>query len=227
VAQLEENHGASVFRITAATIGAALNRELEPAQIRGLLEAGAKAPLPDTVVRLLEDQCARYGQITLSHTQTLVSVTDPAILDTLLHDRKLSGLSIRRVAPDLACIDTVDPRSAREALRVAGYLPVLGTPSNGTGGSTGASQSPRVSPQVMRFMKQRIEDGLLISVTWEQEGRTQSAVVEVNDIVAGRLETTRQPSGKDLTFDMRAILKAQVLADQTADDDSDDEYDFS
>jgi len=222
VAQLEENHGASIFRVTPAAVAAALNRDMEPARVRQILEEGSKTPLPETVIRLLNDQSARYGQITLGPAQAYLRTADPAILDELLHDRKLDGIAIHRLGPDVACIESFGPLAAREALRRAGYLPVIEAPAAPPGPSAASSAlasapARRADARVIRFMRQRVEDGFLTWVKWQEGNRESSAIVEADDIEGASVRVTRQSDGKSFLIGFSSILAARVVEGQADD----------
>jgi hypothetical protein len=228
VAQLEENSGASIFRVTPATVAGALNRDMEPLRVRRILEEGSKTPLPETVVRLLEDQSARYGQITVGAALTYLRTADAAILDELLHDRKLTGLSIRRLAPDIAFIQQLDPVAVREALRKAGYLPIIEASTSRNTADRSADvpiRSGAALAQASRFMKQRLEDGELTWVKWWDGGRKQSAIVGIEDVHRGAVRMTRQSDGESILIQLANIIEARIADDLADVDDSEEDDD--
>jgi len=98
---------------------------MTPAEIRTLLQHGSRVPLPPTVERLIDDQGQRFGRIKIGTAHTYVKTDDPALLEELRRDKKLSKLDWRDVAPGIAFVVSSDPISVLDTLRKAGYLPVI------------------------------------------------------------------------------------------------------
>ena len=125
VAELETNQGASTFRITPASIARALNQGLTLKRIVDRLEQRSGRALPPTVARVVQDEGQRYGRIKVGWALAYVVTDDDALLMELLRNPKLRRLGLRAIAPGVAAVPNDDPEDALQALRRAGYLPIL------------------------------------------------------------------------------------------------------
>jgi hypothetical protein len=124
VADVESCQGASVFRVSRASIDRALNRGLSPQEVHALLEQSSAKPLPETVLRLIHDRQERYGRIKVGAAAAYVRVEDPALLDEIIGHGKLRRLRWQVIAPGVACSPDIDETELLKVLRGAGHLPV-------------------------------------------------------------------------------------------------------
>lgn len=216
VAELESNQGASIFRVTPASMAAALNRGLSPEQIKRLLKRRSKAPIPATVERLIADQGEHYGRIRLGAAQTYVQTDDPALLDELLESRKLAELRWQRLAPTIAVIDNSGAPAALQALRRAGYLPVL-EPSDGRSPSPNGSGT---SPSNKEYYRELIatvqaiaETALAIEIQWRAGSRLRKARVLPTEVIGRKLLACREDNFDDVEIPLDAVIDYRVLVD--------------
>lgn len=181
VARLEQNQGAAVFRISAESVAGALNRGVAPAEVRALLERRSRTPLPATVERLIDDQAARYGRIRVGDVAAYVRTDEPALLAELLGNRKLRDLGLRELAPGVAGVVGRDAAGVVDALRKAGYLPLLdgppAQPGAGLAGTPGASPVPlrpvgQTRPPQADLLRRAMRDDRSVLVTVSEAGRT-------------------------------------------------------
>ncbi|MEA2639679.1 MAG: hypothetical protein QOF51_1073 [Chloroflexota bacterium] len=212
-AELEENQGASIFRLSGTSIAAALNRGIPADDLKQLLAKRSRTPIPATVERLIDDQGQRYGRIRLGPAQTYVRTDDPALLDELEHSRKLGALQLVRLAPDVAIIDGVAPSLALETLRKAGYLPVLDRGAKPVGGNGPVPGSPAFVRRLSNFFMQLMSQGEHASVMWSTGQQSRHAIVEPLDVWEGQLYARDANTGKNLTISLEMIADA-VVADE-------------
>lgn len=225
VAQLESSQGASVFRVTAASISAALNRNLTPTEIRTLLEKRSRVPLPPTVERLIEDQAQRYGRIKVGTAYTYVKTDEPALLDELRRDSKLKKLDWRDVAPGVAFIVSADPTSVLQTLRGAGYLPVMEqstsqqAPVQVQRGPERSIVAPGDVRNIVRVVNQAIEDVVSLSAIWSDGEREIMAELEPIDL------HQRELHAYNLDDDQEVIIPFDAIVELTIGDQLDDPLD--
>lgn len=124
VTDLEGNHGASLFRISTASVTRALNNTWSPDQVLKFLGTISQGPLPDTVTRLIQDQRSRYGAVKVGASDAYLRVDDEALLDQIVNHVKLKALPWRVVAPGVAVVSGCDQGTLLQKLRSAGYVPV-------------------------------------------------------------------------------------------------------
>ena len=228
VAQLESNQGASVFRLTADSIAAALNRNLTPAEIRTLLEKRSRVPLPPTVERLIDDQGKRYGRIKVGAAQTYVKVDDPALLAELRRDKRLQKLDWRDVAPGVAFVGGRDPSAVLDTLRKAGYLPVMDqarptkvVPSAGASAPARRRKPPnRESSEangILRLARTALREERLLYVTWSDGADLRDGELEIIDLHGREIHANNLDDGEEVLVSVDAIVEAE-LGDPIDDD---------
>ncbi|MFN8635516.1 MAG: helicase-associated domain-containing protein [Chloroflexota bacterium] len=193
VASLESNQGASLFRVTAASVAGALNRGLTPTRIREILASGSRVPLPPTVERLVEDQGNRYGRIKVGAAATYVQTDDPALLEQLKRDRKLGKLVWKDVAPGIAFVTGTRPDAVLDILRQADYLPVKDEPktpdrapaSPATGKASPKGRERKVTASerkaLVRVVNQAVQTETALIATWTDGAGTRTSELEVVD----------------------------------------------
>lgn len=219
VAALESNQGASVFRITADSIAAALNRSMSPAEIRTLLEKRSRVPLPPTVQRLVDDQGQRYGRIKVGTAQTYVQVDDPALLAEIRRDKRLQKLDWRDVAPGVAFVVSSDPATVLDTLRKAGYLPVMDQARPKTAvaspvprGSQGQSSTSGASrgDGMLRLARAALREERLLYVTWMDGADVREGELEVIDLHGREIHANNLDDGEEVLVPLDSILEAEL-----------------
>jgi hypothetical protein len=71
-------------------------------------------------------------------------------------------------------------------------------------------------------MRQRVEDGLLTWVKWQEGNREVTAIVEAETIEGSNVIAFRQTDRKSILIGLGNILEARVIEDQLADADDED-----
>jgi Helicase conserved C-terminal domain len=123
LADAESRGGATVYRVTPVSVRRALDAGYSPADIHGLLRRRSRTPLPQTLEYLIDDVARRHGGLRVSTASSYLRSDDEALVSEVLADRRLSGLTLRRLAPTvLACPHPT--HRLLDLLRDAGYAPV-------------------------------------------------------------------------------------------------------
>jgi hypothetical protein len=225
VAQLESNQGASVFRITAESIAAALNRSMTPDEIRTVLQERSRVPLPPTVERLVDDQGKRYGRIKVGTAQTYVKVDDPTLLAELRRDKRLQKLDWVDVAPGVAFIVTSTPVAVLDTLRKAGYLPVMDqarpkkaavSPAPRTTSRTPKTEASQANG-VLRLARTALREERLLYVTWSDGTDLRDGELEIIDLHGREIHANNLDDGEEVMVSIDAVVEAE-LGDPIDDD---------
>jgi hypothetical protein len=172
-----------------------------------LLLNRSKTDLPATVERLLADQGKRYGQIRIGHGATFVKTDDPALLDELMHERKLAHLTWRLLAPGLAAIENAAPNTVLEAVRKVGHLPVLEsmTKAAGPAGVGLAAPASTVDPGMLHDLRRAIRNEEVLHLKWNEGGRSRSGSMVPSEIVGSQLRAYNPSSGQEVRIDLSWI----------------------
>ncbi|MEJ5943675.1 helicase-associated domain-containing protein [Pseudokineococcus basanitobsidens] len=153
-ADREGRGGAVVWRLSPGSVRRALDAGWTGEQLRAELADVAGGALPQPLEYLLADVARRHGSLRVRDAVAVVRGDDEALLAQAAADRSLRALGLAHVAPTVLT-STADAATTVQALRAAGYLPVV----EDTRGEVqvparpepaAAARSPRRSPAVGR-----------------------------------------------------------------------------
>ena len=130
VADVESRGGATVHRFSATSVRRALDAGWTSAQVLATLHESSLTPLPQPLEYLVGDVARRHGQTRVGSASTFVRSDDEAVLDTMLAERALHLLQLRRIAPTVV-VSPVDAATVLELLRDNGFAPVAETMDGG------------------------------------------------------------------------------------------------
>jgi hypothetical protein len=99
LAESESRGGAGVYRITPATVRRALDAGYVAADIHALLRRRSRTPLPQALEYLIDDVARKHGGLRVSTAGAYLRGDDEALIGEVFVDRRLTGLSLRRLAP--------------------------------------------------------------------------------------------------------------------------------
>jgi hypothetical protein len=123
VADAESRGGATVFRVTPASVRRALDAGYAAIDVQSLFRRRSRTPLPQTLEYLIEDVARRHGGLRVGTVGAYLRSEDDALITEVFSDRRLGGLSLRRLAPTVLATPVGTGRLL-DALRAAGYAPV-------------------------------------------------------------------------------------------------------
>jgi hypothetical protein len=152
VADTESRGGATVYRVTPASVRRALDAGYAAADVHGLFQRRSRTPLPQTLEYLVDDVARRHGGLRVGTAGAYLRSDDEALLNEVFVDRRLTALSLRRLAPTVLTTPLTTGRLL-DLLRSAGYAPV---PEDATGAAVlsrpSAPRGPaRPVPRVASF----------------------------------------------------------------------------
>jgi hypothetical protein len=130
VADIESTGHAFVYRLSAASVGRAIEAGLDAQALRDRLAEISRSPLPSTVTALIDDAGRRHGAVRVGVAQSYIRCLDPVLAATIAGDRSLARLGLSRVDEHLL-VASVPASTLLPALRAAGY-PVAGEAPDGS-----------------------------------------------------------------------------------------------
>ena len=123
-ADREGRGGAVVWRLSPGSVRRALDAGWTDEQLTAELTDVAGGALPQPLRYLLADVARRHGSLRVRDVVSLVRGDDEALLAQAAVDRSLRALGLVLVAPTVLS-STADAATTVQALRAAGYLPVV------------------------------------------------------------------------------------------------------
>ncbi|NUT36098.1 MAG: hypothetical protein HOV79_23830 [Hamadaea sp.] len=142
VADHESGGGAVVYRVTRDSVRRALDAGFAGADLHALFARRSKTPVPQGLTYLIDDIARTHGGLRTGAAGAYLRSDDEALVATVLADRRLSGLALRRLAPTVL-ITLSPPGRLLTALREAGYTPA---PEDPTGAVVLARPKVRRAP---------------------------------------------------------------------------------
>ncbi|XTZ16992.1 helicase-associated domain-containing protein [Micromonospora echinospora] len=142
VAEHESAGGASVHRVTTASVRRALDAGWSAEDLHELFRRRSRTPVPQGLTYLVDDVARRHGGLRVGSAGAYLRSDDEALLVEVLADRRLEGLSMRRLAPTVL-VTPYQIGRLLGALRDAGYAPV---PEDAAGAAVLARPKARRAP---------------------------------------------------------------------------------
>jgi len=137
VADVESRGGATVYRFSPQSVRRGLDAGWSSAQVLTALQDASRTPVPQPLEYLVGDVARRHGQTRVGTVSAYIRSDDTTVLDTMLADRGLAALQLRRVAPTVV-VSQAHTLVVLEMLRENGFAPVAETTDGGV-------QIPRVA----------------------------------------------------------------------------------
>ncbi|BCB81126.1 helicase-associated domain-containing protein [Phytohabitans flavus] len=123
IAEQESAGGASVHRVTEASVRRALDAGYTADDLHALLRRRSRTPVPQGLTYLVDDVARKHGGLRAGGAGAYVRSDDEALLVQLLADKRLGALTLRRLAPTVL-VTPYQIGRLLTALREAGYPPV-------------------------------------------------------------------------------------------------------
>ncbi|WP_436524526.1 helicase-associated domain-containing protein [Actinoplanes sp. HUAS TT8] len=123
IAEPESVGGASVFRVTPASVRRALDVGYTATELHALFRRRSRTPVPQTLEYLIDDTARKHGGLRSGSAGSYLRSDDEALIAEVLSEKRLITLDLRRIAPTVL----VSPRPVARllgALREAGFAPV-------------------------------------------------------------------------------------------------------
>jgi hypothetical protein len=123
IAEQESAGGASVHRVTEASVRRALDAGYTADDLHALFRRRSRTPIPQGLTYLVDDVARKHGGLRAGGAGAYVRSDDEALLVQLLADKRLGTLALRRLAPTVL-VTPYQIGRLLAALREAGYPPV-------------------------------------------------------------------------------------------------------
>ncbi|MGY1615640.1 helicase-associated domain-containing protein [Geodermatophilus sp. SYSU D00691] len=127
VADVESSGGATVFRVSEASVRRALDAGWSATDLHGFFARASRTPVPQALDYLVDDVARQHGKLRVGAIECYVRSDDTGLLSQVLNDRRTANAELRRLAPGVL----ISPLPAEEVLAVlrdAGYAPAGESP---------------------------------------------------------------------------------------------------
>lgn len=175
IADIESRGGATAYRFSEASIRRGLDHGRTGEEIKDFLRKCSKTPLPQPLNYLITDVAKRHGRLRVGDTSAYLRCEDPTLITQILSDKKLEGLPLRRIAPEVLVCD-LEANEIISTLRLAGYLPAAESSSGIllTGQRLNRAKSKPRPPRVLGDIESPSEETLLAALRLLRAGERSS-----------------------------------------------------
>ncbi len=122
VADVESTGGATVYRITEATVRRALDAGRASSDLHELFRSRSRTPVPQSLTYLVDDVARRHGRLRVGASHSYLRCDDEALLTELLATKKAEVLGLRRLAPTVVT-SSASVNQVLDVLRSLGHSP--------------------------------------------------------------------------------------------------------
>ncbi|MDQ4037678.1 MAG: helicase C-terminal domain-containing protein, partial [Actinomycetota bacterium] len=122
VADIESSGGATVYRISNASLRRALDAGWSAQDLHALFARHSRTSVPQTLTYLIDDIARRHGGLRVGAAATYLRSDDETLIAQVTADRQLTELGLRVLAPGVL-ISSSHPEEVLDGLRSAGYAP--------------------------------------------------------------------------------------------------------
>ena len=164
-ADLESTGGASVYRVSPASLRRALDGGRTGSDLLQFFTSRSRTPVPQALQYLINDVATQHGRLRVGTATTYLRCDDEALLDRVLADMSLESAGLQRIAPTVV-IGTSPISALLERLRRAGFSPAAESSDGAivTYASDVARVPARPHSRLARVRATTISDGQLAEV---------------------------------------------------------------
>lgn len=209
IADIESRGGATAYRFSEASIRRGLDHGRTVEEIKNFLRKCSKTPLPQPLDYLITDVAKRHGRLRVGNISAYLRCEDPTLITQILSDKKLEGLPLRRIAPEVLVCD-LEADEIISTLRLAGYLPAAESGSGIllTGQRLNRAKSKPRPPRVMGGIENPSEETLLAAVRTLRAGeRSSHKQNSLRKIAAGALGSLPRTSANETLDLLNTFIK--------------------
>jgi hypothetical protein len=142
IAEHESGGGAVVYRVTRDSLRRALDAGYAGSDLHALFAKRSRTPIPQALTYLVDDAARTHGGLRTGAAGAYLRSDDEALIATVLADRRLGALALRRLAPTVL-ISLSPPGRLLNLLRENGYSPA---PEDPSGAVVVSRPKPRRAP---------------------------------------------------------------------------------
>lgn len=144
IADLESTGGASVYRITEATVRRAMDAGRSARDLAAFVAARSRTPVPQALSYMIDDAARRHGVLRTGTASAYLRCADESLLARIVADRATSSLGLRMLAPTVL-ISQAPVITVLDVLRSAGFAPAAESPDGDL--VTIGAEPPRAGPR--------------------------------------------------------------------------------
>ncbi|MCF6745927.1 WYL domain-containing protein, partial [Blastococcus sp. KM273128] len=122
VADVESSGGATVFRVSDASVRRALDAGWSAADLHDFFTKASRTPVPQALDYLVDDVARQHGRLRVGAIESYVRSDDHGLLSQVLGDRRTAAAELRRLAPGVL-VSGLGADEVLTVLREAGYAP--------------------------------------------------------------------------------------------------------
>ena len=122
VAGLESTGGASVYRISPASLRRALDAGRSGSDLQRFFASRSRTPVPQALQYLINDVATQHGRLRTGTATSYLRCDDEALLNRVLTEPGLEALGLVRIAPTVL-ISSASISTVLDRLRRAGFAP--------------------------------------------------------------------------------------------------------
>ncbi|MEU4238827.1 helicase-associated domain-containing protein [Actinoplanes sp. NPDC026619] len=123
VAEPESAGGASVFRVTPASVRRALDVGYTANDLHSLFKRRSRTPVPQTLTYMIDDAARRHGGLRSGSAGSYLRSDDEALIAEVVADKRLAPLGLRQIAPTVL-VSPMPVARLLAQLRDGGFAPV-------------------------------------------------------------------------------------------------------
>ena len=198
VADVESTGGATVYRVSEASVRRALDAGRSASDVQELFRTRSRTPVPQALTYLVDDVARRHGRMRVGTASSYLRCDDEALLSEVLVAKRAQPLRLRRLAPTVLVsgspLDTV-----LEALRAAGFAPAAEAPDGALLlGRPDARRTP-LRPRGSRYGEQ--------AVLGEEQAALSVMALRAGDLAARAARRAPVSTSRTATGDVLAFLQ--------------------
>jgi hypothetical protein len=122
VADVESSGGATVFRVSDASVRRALDAGWSATDLHDFFTKASRTPVPQALDYLVDDVARQHGRLRVGSIESYVRSDDHGLLSQVLNDRRTASAELRRLAPGVL-VSGLGADEVLTVLREAGYAP--------------------------------------------------------------------------------------------------------
>ncbi|SDM46728.1 WYL domain-containing protein [Geodermatophilus siccatus] len=127
VADVESSGGATVFRVSEASVRRALDSGWSATDLHEFFARASRTPVPQALDYLVDDVARQHGRLRVGAIESYVRSDDHGLLSQVLNDRRTASAELRRLAPGVL-VSGLGADEVLTVLRGAGYAPAGESP---------------------------------------------------------------------------------------------------
>ncbi|MFN2540312.1 MAG: helicase-associated domain-containing protein, partial [Mycobacteriales bacterium] len=127
VADVESTGGATVYRVSEASVRRALDAGRSAADLHELFRSRSRTPVPQALSYLIDDVARRHGLLRVGSSASYLRCDDESLLAEVMASKKADVLGLRRLAPTVVT-SAASINQVLEVIRSLGYAPAAEAP---------------------------------------------------------------------------------------------------